>query len=117
MIADVERRPPMSLHRIVLILTALLAVAGCGIMNAPLANIDPGGRAFATVDADKLACWQAAEAGAGGAHSRTRWMMAPVAVSAAMQATSGDELAERDKKIEADAEACMVGRGYTVQPK
>jgi hypothetical protein len=103
-----------------LVLTAVLAfvIAACGITTGPLSNIDPGGRDYAKVDADKLACWQEAEAASGGLHSRTRYMMMG-AVGAIYQATAADpeELKTRDGRIERHAEACMVSRGYTVRQK
>lgn len=96
-------------------LVVLLVLAGCGAMNAPLANVEPGGRDYAKVDADKTLCWQQAET-AHGAHSRTRWMV--LGSAAALQYTGGTEpVATRDERIERAAETCMIERGYTVRPK
>jgi hypothetical protein len=39
-----------------------LLLGGCAQPATPLSNIDAAGRVPATVDADKLACWQEAEA-------------------------------------------------------
>lgn len=98
-----------------LVLSIALLLAGCGAMNAPLANVEAGGRDYAKVDADKAACWQQAEA-AHGAHSRTRWMV--MGSMTALQYTGGTEpVATRDERIERDAEACMVQLGYTLRPR
>ena len=97
------------------VVAALLLLAGCGALGGPLANVEPGERDSAKVDADKFACWQQAELEAGGAHTRTRLMVAPVVVTIGMEASRPDVSTARDQKIERDAEACMIERGYTLR--
>jgi hypothetical protein len=65
-----------------MIAVVALALTGCALASGALSNIDPGGRPFATVDADKLASWHAAEAVAGGTHTRSAVMMMPMAAFA-----------------------------------
>jgi hypothetical protein len=93
---------------------ALILLTGCALTTGPLSNIDPGGREFAKVNDDKLACWQEAEAAAGGPHSRTRLMVGGGVIAHA--AISAEQRQALDEKIERSAEACMVSRGYTLRP-
>jgi hypothetical protein len=98
-------------------LAALLLLVGCALATAPLSNTGTAGRDPAKVDADKLACWQAAETSEFGGHSRTRWMVLPVVDNAIDQAANTEALAARDARIERTAEACMQERGYAVMPR
>ena len=99
-----------------LVLTAVIALllVGCAQPATPLSSIDAAGRAPATVDADKLACWQEAE----GAHPLTASLLRMRAgLGFLAYAVGGNEERARNERIERAAEACMAQRGYTVRPR
>ena len=61
--------------------------------------------------ADKLRCWQEAEA-VEGPHSRTRFI-ALGAAAAIPYGNSAETIAARDARVERTAEACVTKLGYT----
>ena len=95
-----------------------LAVYGCAA--TPLSQFDAGGRDAATVEGDKLSCWQEAEAahratwrevGPGMAGALLFGIPGALAVDA-IDDKSRDLRSERGRRINEMAEQCMVRRGY-----
>jgi hypothetical protein len=98
------------------VLTAVIALllVGCAQPATPLASIDAAGRAPATVDADKLACWQEAEEAQPLTASLLRMR---AGLGSLAYAVGRNEERARNERIERAAEACMAQRGYTVRPR
>lgn len=100
--------------------TAALTLAGCallllaGCLTATTVNVDRTGRDVATVEADTLACWQAAEAAnpASGRQLLVGLAFGP-AGGAIDEAVTGDSKA-RLERVKRAAETCMETRGYKV---
>lgn len=97
------------------ILIAVLGVSGCTLPVA-LARVETQERDLKTVEADKLACWQEAEA----AHARLRgtalgaaalFGVVGVIVEAAI---NEDDTAKKRRLVEGAAESCLESRGYTI---
>jgi hypothetical protein len=92
-----------------------LALAGCALPMA-LERVEPQGRDPKTIEADKLACWQEAEA----AHARIRGTALGAAVLFGVvgviveSAINQDDDAAKRRRIEGVAEACLEQRGYTI---
>ena len=109
----------MRLRKLPMLVVVSLVAASCA--TTPLSQFDAGIRDRATVDADKLACWQQAEAanpmpGQYAARtSGTMLLLGPIAGPAVNHSLTTDEDRAWGQRVVRAAEACMVDPGYAVR--